>query len=72
MHILSTRGVWLVPALMRPGVHSGRESMIGQRIKQARVAAAMTQDEVVAALSEDAGESGADVETGFGDEGDTA
>jgi len=31
-------------------VHSGRESMIGQRIKQARVAAAMTQDEVVAAL----------------------
>lgn len=50
MHILSTRGVWLVPALMRPGVHSGRESMIGQRIKQARVAAAMTQDEVVAAL----------------------
>lgn len=50
MHILSTRGVRLVPALMRTGVHSGRESMIGQRIKQARVAAAMTQDEVVAAL----------------------
>jgi Zn-dependent peptidase ImmA (M78 family)/transcriptional regulator with XRE-family HTH domain len=50
MHILSTRGVRLVPALMRPGVHSVRESMIGQRIKQARVAAAMTQDEVVAAL----------------------
>ena len=32
----------------------------------------VAQDEVVAALSEDAGECGADVETGFGDEGDTA
>jgi hypothetical protein len=32
----------------------------------------VAQHEVVAALSEDAGECGADVETGFGDEGDTA